>query len=269
MQAGSQRSMAAVLEKTNAVLESGMDAAELGDELFAFALTLDSRHSLRRALTEPAVPADAKSTLLHRVAEDKVAAGSLEVVDVAVRHRWSQGRDLADALEHASVTAHVAKADSAGHLDDLEDNLFRFARIVDAHSGLREVLSDPSNPLEGKRTLLDTLLQGKVGASTERLLDQAAAARHRSLPGVLETYQKIAAERRDSLVATVWVAADLSTDHRGRLAAVLSKQYGHDVHLNVIVDPDVLGGVRVAVGHEVIDSTVQTRLRQAHRRLER
>ncbi|HET7387736.1 MAG TPA: F0F1 ATP synthase subunit delta [Nocardioidaceae bacterium] len=268
MQAGSQRSMAAVLEKANAVLESDVDADKLGDELFAFALTLDSRHSLRRALTEPAVPADAKSTLLHRVAEGKIAPTTLEVVDVAVRLRWSQGRDLADALEHASVTAHVAKADSEGHLDDLEDNLFRFARIVDAHSGLREALADPAYPLEGKRKLLDTLLEGKVGSSTEKLLDQAAAARHRSLPAVLDTYQKIAAERRDRLVATVWVAADLSTDHRGRLAAALSRQYDHDVHLNVIVDPEVLGGVRVAVGDEVIDSTVQTRLRQAHRRLE-
>jgi len=113
------------------------------------------------------------------------------------------------------------------------------------------------------------LLADKVDDSTSTLLGQAVAGRHRSLANVLETYQRVAAKRRDSMIATVWVAAPLAEDQRERLAQALSKQQDKKIHVNVVVDPEVLGGVRVAVGDEVLDSTVETRLRQAHRRLER
>jgi len=268
MHSGSARSLSAVLEKTESVLAAGADAGALGDELFALAQTVDARHALRRALTEPAVAAETKGRLLQTLLGGKVSDATLEVLGEAVRHRWSQGSDLGDALERASVTAHVARADQAGHLDDLEDNLFRFGRIVEANPELREVLSEAGYPLEAKQRLLDNLLGGRVDEPTRRLLGQAVAARHRSLTAVLETYQKVAADRRNSLVATVWVAAPLSEDHKERLAGALAAQYDHAIQLNVIVEPQVLGGARVAVGDEVIDSTVETRLKQARRRLE-
>jgi F-type H+-transporting ATPase subunit delta len=269
MNAGSARSLLAVLEKAESVLDAGTDAAAMGDELFALATTMDIRHSLRRALTEPAVAPERKSALLHTLLRGKVSDAALEVVEEAVQHRWSQGSDLGDALERASVLAHVARAEQAGHLDDLEDSLFRFGRIVDANAELREVLAEPSYSLEAKQQLLDRLLGDRVDEPTRKLLGQAVAARHRSLSAVLDTYQKVAADRRNRLVATVWVAAPLSEDHKDRLANALARQYSHEVHLNVIVEPQVLGGVRVAVGDEVIDSTIETRLKQARRRLER
>jgi len=260
--------MTAVLEKTNDVLQAGADARRLGDDLFAFALILDGEHALRRALTEPVVPAEAKSGLLRALGDGKIAAEALDVLDFAVQNRWSQTRDLADSLEHASAAAHVSAADADGDLDALEDNLFRFARIAEANADMRELLSDPEKSLEGKRQLLHTLLDDKVDDSTFRLVGQAVASRHRSLSGVLATYQQVAADRRESLIATVWVAASLSSDHKDRLANALSTEYAREVHLNIIVNPAVLGGVRVAIGDEVIDSTVETRLKQAHRRLE-
>ncbi len=268
MQAGSARSMAAVLDKVESLLGGGADAEVVGDELFALAVTMDTRHSLRRALTEPAVAAEAKSRLLHTLLRGKVSDATFGVLEEAVRHRWSRGGDLGDALERGSVLAHVARADRAGHLDELEDNLFRFSRIVEANAELREVLTEQGYPLERKRELLDRLLGDRVDEPTRKLLGQAVAARHGNLSTVLDSYQKVAAERRDRLVATVWVAAPLSEDHKDRLANALARQYSHEVHLNVIVEPQVLGGVRVAVGDEVIDSTIEARLKQARRRLE-
>jgi F-type H+-transporting ATPase subunit delta len=269
MQSGSSRSLHEVLERTGAELEGGADAARLGDDLFALALALDGAHSLRRALTEPAVPAQAKVRLLHSLFEGQIGSGAMAVAESAVGQRWSSTRDLPDTLEQASVSAQVAKADAEGRLDDLEDNLFRFSRIAEANAGLRDALNDSGTPLEAKRSLLRDLIGDKVDATTATLLGQAVAGRHRSLTGVLAVYQRVAAEHRDSMIATVWVAAPLSEEHRERLVNALSAQQGKRIHLNVVVDPEVLGGVRVAVGDEVLDSTVDARLRAAQRRLDR
>ncbi len=269
MQGGSKRALREVLEKTSGVLSDGGDAGKLGADLFALALALDGAHSLRRALTEPAVPAEAKARLLHSLFDGKVAEQSLEVAEVGVGLRWSRTRDFCDALEQASVTALVTRADEEGHLDALEDNLFRFSRIVEGNTGLREALGDAAAPLEGKRRLVSDLVGDQVDESTGALLGQAVAGRHRSLASTLALYQRVAVDLRDSMIATVWVASPLSDEHRDRLAAALAAQHDRKVHLNVVVDPEILGGVRVAVGDEVLDSTVEARLTQARRRLER
>jgi F-type H+-transporting ATPase subunit delta len=269
MQGGSTRALREVLDATSGILSDGADATELGNDLFALALTLDGAHSLRRALTEPAVPAEAKSRLLQSLVGDKVGEAALKVTEAALGHRWSSTRDLPDSLEQASVSAHVAKADEQGNLDELEDNLFRFGRIVEGSPGLRDALTDSATPWDGKRQLVEDLLGEKVDDTTRTLLGQAVAGRHRPLTMVLGVYQKVAAQRRDSMIATVWVAAPISDDQRDRLARALSSEHDHEVHLNVVVDPEVLGGVRVAIGDEVLDSTVEARLNQARRRLER
>jgi F-type H+-transporting ATPase subunit delta len=269
MQSGSTRSLRAVLERTDAVLSGGADASSLGDNLFALALTLDGTHSLRRALTEPAVPGEAKTRLLRSLFEGQLGDAALQVAETAVGLRWSSTRDLPDALEQASVAAHVARADGENRLDAVEDNLFRFGRIVEGNPALRDALGDSSTSLQGKRSLVADLLGDKVDATTATLLGQAVAGRHHSLTSVLALYQRVAANRRDSMIATVWVASPLGEDQRERLTSVLARDHSRPIHLNVVVDPSVLGGARVAVGDEVLDSTVETRLQQAQRRLER
>jgi F-type H+-transporting ATPase subunit delta len=269
MESGSTRSLRAVLKGTEAVLSGGADASALGEDLFALALTLDGAHSLRRGLTEPAVPAEAKTRLLRSLFEGQLGEAALQVAETAVGLRWSSTRDLPDALEQASVAAHVAHADADDRLDAVEDNLFRFGRIVEGSPALRDALGDPSTSLTAKRSLVADLLGDKVDTTTATLLGQAVAGRHHSLTSVLGLYQRVAATRRDSMIATVWVASPLGEDQRERLTRALARQQSRPIHLNVVVDPSVLGGVRVAVGDEVLDSTVEARLQQAQRRLER
>jgi F-type H+-transporting ATPase subunit delta len=259
----------AVLDRTQSALSHGADGKRLGDELFSLATLLDSQHALRRALTEPAAAPEAKAELVKALVGSQVGDATLGVLQEAVGRRWSRTRDLADALEEASVLAQVAKADADGSLDAVEDDLFRFGRIVEGNAGLRDALTDATAPVEGKRQLVADLVGDKVDETTAALLAQAVAGRHRSLAATLATYQRVAASRRDSMVATVWVAAPLSEEHKERLAKALSEQHDRPMHLNVVVDPELLGGVRVAVGDEVLDSTVETRLKQAQRRLER
>ena len=108
-------------------------------------------------------------------------------------------------------------------LDDLEDELFRFGRVVNGAPDLRIALSNPFFPAERKRELLDALLGGKVTEPTLRLVTQAAVqARGRSLDASLDEYARLAAERRERLVAEVHVAIALTAAQRRRLAAALA-----------------------------------------------
>ena len=267
MRGVSVRSLHAVSELLEAQLAGGADAASIGAELFSVASLVDAAPTLRRVWSDPATPAEAKSELARSLLGGKVSDSTIEVVVAAVSARWSSSRDVADGLERLSVLAQVFEADGAGQLDELEDELFRFNRIVDADPALRRILVDRGVAVERKRELVRALLAGRATETTTRLVEQATAARHRSFDTVLSDYQNAAASRRSQLVATVVSATALTEDERDRLRAALARLYGRAVHLNAEVDPGVLGGVRVMVGGEVIDGTVESRLADARRRL--
>jgi F-type H+-transporting ATPase subunit delta len=100
-----------------------------------------------------------------------------------------------------------------------------------------------------------------------RLARQSTSGSHRTVTVALDVYQKVAASHRRRLVALVTKAHPLGDDEAARLAQALGDQYDRPVHLNTVVDPDVIGGVRVVIGDEVIDGTVVNRLDDARRRL--
>ncbi|WP_122818185.1 F0F1 ATP synthase subunit delta [Nocardioides pantholopis] len=244
---------------------SPASASTIGDDLFSLAQTLRSEGSLRRFATDASIAPAAKSGLVQQVFGAKVDAGALAVLDKAVRSRWTVGRDLADALEHLSVVAAVRSAGPEG--ERISDELFGVASLVKDNPALRDALSDPARSMEDKGRLLDDLLGGKTLPQTVVLARRSVAGAHRTVAVALEEYQKVAAEVRDQGVATVRVARDLSEGDRQRLADALARQYGRRVHLNLLVDPDVLGGIRVEIGDDVIDGTVSSRLDDARRRL--
>lgn len=267
MHGDSARSLPVVLDAVRQVLAEGAEPLQVGTDLLALDEIVDAQPPLRRTLTEPAIAPDAKSNLLSGLLSGKVSDGALKVLQVAAGRRWSHGHELAEALAHAGVAAIVARAEADGKLEALEDELFRFQRILEAHPELVSALSDKTAPLQARRRLAGDLLGGKVTAATTLLVDQAVTVRHNSLIPMLARYQEIAAEHRNRLVGTVWVAASLTEEQKARLADGLARIYESEIHLNVIVDPEVLGGIRVAIGDEIIDSTVQTRLTQARRQV--
>ncbi len=264
----SRASLAELQQRLTALTAPPADAAALGDQLFAVAGLLSRQSALRRALSDPSRPADARAGLAAGLLSGKVSAPAAELVAAVAAARWSGPGDLLDAVEQLAAEAIVAAAEQAGRLDELEDELFRFGRIVGAQPALRAALINPFAPADGKRALLTELLAGKVTPEALRLITQAAVnPLGRSLDASLEAYARIAAERRERLVAEVHVAVPLSDGQRGRLAAALAAAYGHQVHLNVVLDPKVAGGLTVRIGDELIDGSVATRLAEARRRL--
>lgn len=265
----SRESLAAARETLVALVGSGEhDLARISDELFSVTGLLDREPALRRALTDPSRDPEDRADLARAVLGSRAAADTTDLLVWAVRARWSAPPDLADALELLAVEAQVAAAEQAGRLDAVEDELFRTGRIVAGAAELRSALADPAAPSDSRAALVEDLLAGRTAEQTRRLVRQAVLApRGRSFDRVLETYAQVAADWRRRLVATVTAAAPLTEAQRDRLAAALLRRYGHQVHLNVQLDPAVLGGIRVQVGDEVIDGSVAHRIDEARRRL--
>src|ERR1700729_3503459 len=262
----SRASLAEVEERLAPLTASAQAATTLGDELFSVAGVLATQPALRRALSDPSRSAQARSDLATAVLSGKVGDETAGLVAAVAAARWSAPGDVTDAVEQLAVQAVVAAAEQEGRLDSLEDELFRFGRVVASQPDLRIALINPFGSAAGKTQLLTDLLASKVTPEALRLIIQAAVnPLGRSLDLSLENYAKLAAPRRERLGAGGHVAGPLSGEQRDRLAAALAVTYEHEVHLNVVLDPRVAGGMTVRVGDELIDGSIATRLAAAGR----
>ncbi|MEV5733427.1 F0F1 ATP synthase subunit delta [Streptomyces sp. NPDC014940] len=269
MNGASREALAAARERLDALTDStSADATKLADELTAVTALLDREPGLRRVLTDPAQPGEAKAELVRRLIGAQVGTATVDLVSGMVRSRWSQPRDLVDALEELANVADLTAAQKSATLDDVEDELFRFGRIVSSNTELRAALTNRSAGAPAKVELLRRLLGGRAKPATERLVGRLVSApRGRSLEAGLESLSRLAAERRDRMVAVVTSAVPLSDGQKQRLGAALTRLYGRRMHLNLDVDPEVVGGIRVQIGDEVINGSIADRLEDAARRM--
>jgi F-type H+-transporting ATPase subunit delta len=240
----------------------------LADELFAVARVLDEQPTLRRALSDPAgKPAD-RAGLGRRLFGSKVSDVALDMVETVARLRWSRPFDLVEVTSALAVEASLDAAEARGELEGVEDELFRFGRIVAGDRDLGRILGDRTAPAAGKAALLDRLLSGRVSPVTEQLVRNVLTARYAASPEVeIERLTDAASRRRGQSIARVTSAVELTPTQEQRLAAVLGRLYGRPIGLQVTVDPSVLGGLVVQVGDEVIDGSIANRLEAAERRL--
>ncbi len=162
---------------------------------------------------------------------------------------------------YAEALFKVVQAE--GELDRVEDELFRFGKLLETNHELKQALSDQSIDKIQRVKVLDELLSDKVSPHTLGLLAFVVEqGRARQLPQILRGLSDLAAEARNSVVAEVRSAIPLDAKQRKELAAALSKATGKKVEVKVLVDPSVIGGIVAKVGDTVIDGTVRRRLEQ-------
>lgn len=246
-------------------LGSGVDASRIGDDLFTVSTLMRSEPGLRRVATDVSVDAKAKAGLVTGIFGGKVDQVSMDILTSAVGRRWTVSRNLGDTLEHLSEVAIVRSAgdDSAR----LADELHAYAQAVNDNPSLRDALSDPARSVDDKAALVTALLEGKALPATITLAKQALAGTYRTVAVALKTYQQVAAQVHGERVATVRVAHPLADAEKQRLSDALSRQYDRPIHLNEVIDPSVIGGIRVEIGDDVIDGTVASRIDDAGRKL--
>ncbi len=255
-------------ERLAAVLGGGADPTVLADGLFAAAGLIDRNAALRHALADPSRDGTAKRELVTSLFTGKVAEPVVDVLAELAAQRWAAERDLTDAAELLAIDAVLASAEEGGVVARVEDELFRFERIVSGSPELRDALTDRHGDPDAKAAMVDDLLADKVAPQTLRLARQSVLApRGRRIEQTIGEFLQRAAARREQVTAVVTAAKPLSDAQEQRLVAALTSTYGKDVLLQVIVDPEVLGGIRVRVGDEVVDGTVSRRLDEARRHM--
>jgi F-type H+-transporting ATPase subunit delta len=168
---------------------------------------------------------------------------------------------------YARALFEVARAE--GTLDEVEDELFRFARTYESSDTLRDALTDEMVPAAMRQAVVEDLLgSGNATPTTVQLVSMVVGSgRGRDLPAIIDSLVQRASSSKNLEVAEVRVAVPLTDDQQDRLKAALTNATGKQVNLKVIVDPSVLGGIVATVGDTVIDGSVRTRVDQLKSRL--
>ncbi|MGD7731766.1 F0F1 ATP synthase subunit delta [Propionibacteriaceae bacterium G57] len=248
-------------------LDQVQGGANLPQELFAVVDALDSSAGLRRALADQAAPAEVKQGLVNRLFGARVSDQATRVVTKAAQLHWTSPVEMTDAIERQAVRAELRLAQAGGGLEAVNDELFRFGRIVAGDRKLRDAIENRNAPLEVRERLVDQLLADKTGPATIRLAKRALAARGRTVANALDSYELLGAELANRTIAKVTAARQLDADQTNRLQVALTRLAGRAVELQVSVDPEVLGGLRVQIGDDVIEGTVAGRLEDARRQI--
>lgn len=246
------------------------DAWRIGNELFTITKVLDDSIQLERALTDPSRPVADKVAVLKELLGDNAHPMTMEIMTDLVSRRWSRARDIANAVEDFGVDAMMYYADAT------DATLQVSIELSELHSALlnlpvvRAKLYDYQATSEARVKLFHEVFSGKtLNKVTMRLAEYATCnlRRRRYLETIQWLINKFSRHMGESMV-TVTTATPLKKEQIKRLVEVYSAKVGRQVHINSVVDPTVLGGMRIQVGDEVTDNTVVAQLQNLHRKVQ-
>ena len=247
---------------------SAADCSAISKDLFAALLAIDSSIGLRRALTDPARDAASKSELIADLFKKSIGEPALALLGAAVSLRWSTPVELADAIEQIAVEAEASAANISDELDRVQSEVFAFSKLLIENPDLRQALSTTSDSTARKQELLKSIFGGKFTSySNELLAHSVEGRRSRSIEKTISSYSHAVTARRNRVNAHIRASIVLSDAQKKKLTDSLTKQIGQPVHLNIEIDPSVIGGLAIRFGDEVIDGTISKRVAEASQAL--
>lgn len=241
------------LARARAALSESLDASAGGELLWASA-QIAAAPALAAALGDPSAEAAAKSQVVERVF-GSLSSSARSVLTAAVSDRWSNQDEFVEGVEELGLRAE-AQANA-----ELPGELLAIADVLDRDHELQLTLSSKLGAADGKAALVRRLLDGKVSSSAVTVAAHLASnQRGRRLDAGLRDAARVAADQLGSELATVTVATPLSADQQERLARLLEQSAGRPVMITTVIDPDLIGGVRIQLADDVIDGSVRARL---------
>jgi F-type H+-transporting ATPase subunit delta len=281
-----------------AVEESLAEAGALrdaGSELRAVAELVDTNNELTLALNDGAVPVASRRAVLDDLLAGKVrpevfnlihqAVSVVPAAELEASFHWLAAQ-VALAAERRPATASEAddlpvlgklgsrnrvsgyaaavfETVTTSDLEEIEDQLFRFARTVESNRPLRTALGDRDLPVPVRQQVIADLFGDQVLPATKRLAAFAVrGGRARDIVSTLDALVEDAARARGWRVARVQSADVVDDAHRQGLSEALGRLTGAPVELQVTIDPQLLGGVVVQVGDLLVDGSTRHRLNE-------
>lgn len=268
MKATSRQSLSAARNALEKKLTSAEIAATAARELLAMVVVFDSNISLSRALTDRSRNVADKSELIKRVFANSISEVTLSFANELIALRWSSPSDLVSAIERLGIETDAAAAEKSNSLDRLEEELFSFTQTVRKSPELRATLNNRDLIGARKSALIASLLKGKSHDVTVRLIGTLVDhPRGRNIDSVLIDLADAIAARKSRAIAHVKSAVVLTPEQVNRITKSLSSQIGTQVRVNVEIDTNVVGGLSIRFGDEVIDGSIATRIGSAQRLL--
>lgn len=232
-------------------------------ELFAAAHAVGESSHLSGALADASASAEARQNVVATVFAG-FSQNTRDVLKAVVTERWSDADELIDGIEELAIRA-AAVADSGA---DIEAELFGFSRVIAANSELELALGSRLGGGAAKGELVERLVSGSVSAPASLIVSSLVRQpRGRRIRQLLNRAMRIVSSQHGRVVATVHSASELNDAQRTRLSDALSRRYEGKVSLNVVIDPAVLGGLRVQIADDVIDGSISARLADLRQKL--
>ena len=236
----------------------------LAENLFAAALGLSGSPALRSALSDSASEASTRKNLAAQ-AFASLSTDAKQVIDGLVSMRWSRAEDLQGALEDLGIRVCSGSADAK---TDLVGELLAISSLVHSNAELELGLGSKRASAQARANLMGSLLGTKVSG------EALAIARHlvsdprgRRIGAMLHSAAVTVADHHGKGLAVVSVAKSVSSAQRENVSKLLRKNYGRDHYVAEVQNPDVIGGMKIRVGNDVIDGSIQARLQDLRTQL--
>lgn len=239
----------------------GLDGAA-AEELLAASDALYADFRLRRALSDPASDADQRAQLVQALFGTKISAAATKAL-IEIAAEAETGKELERLVERQGLRAFLA---NISKLDDIQDQLFKIARLIEADHELQAKLTDPNIDLAARQGLLASLLTTQAPA-VRTLAARALRARFANVIRTLDQYVTLAGEIKSHRIAVVTVASPLTQSQRSRLQVQLARIYGGGVDIEERIDPQVIGGVKIQIADDLIDGSIERKLAQARQEI--
>lgn len=252
------------LAASTAALAQAKDVTlDTAGELFTVARLMGESGQLSGALADPAAPAGLREQVVSTVFGG-VSDATRQVLTVAVGERWSNEDGLIAGIEELAIRAAAIAEPKA----DIEGELFSFLRVIAANPELELALGSRLGDDSAKGALVEKLMGSTASAPTTLIVSSLVRQpRKRRVRQLLNRAMKIVSAQGGRIVATVHTATPLSASQRTRLGESLAQRYDGQVSINEVIDPSVLGGLRVQVADDVIDGSISARLADLRQKL--
>jgi F-type H+-transporting ATPase subunit delta len=240
------------------------DGLVTGEQLFEAARVIGESAQLRSALADPSAAPKDKAAVVEQIFSS-LSPATRKLLSTIVSARWSTHDDLLAGIEEIGIRA---AASSAPADVSIEAELFAFEVAVSSNAELELAVGSKLGSNEAKSALVRRLLEGKASAQTLAIVDHLVQQpRGRRIGELVRYAASIVADQAGLAIATVITAAPISSAQLDRLRAGLAKSYGRDLRFNLVIDPSIIGGIRVQIGDDVIDGSVSTRINELRLKL--